>query len=99
MKETALYASSKMAVRTLAETLAKEFGPRGITVNSVIPGPTAPGMFADAPDHLKDMAAGASPFDRIGKPEDIARVVAFVASDKSGWVTGQNILVNGGATI
>ncbi len=46
-----------------------------------------------------NMAAGASPFDRIGKPEDIARVVAFVASDKSGWVTGQNILVNGGATI
>ena len=99
MKDTALYAASKIVVRTYAETLAKEFGPRGITVNSVIPGPTAPGMFANAPEELQKMAAGMSPFDRIGHPDDIAGVVAFLASDDARWVSGQNILANGAATM
>ncbi|MEM7729562.1 MAG: glucose 1-dehydrogenase [Pseudomonadota bacterium] len=99
MKDTSLYASSKMPVRAMGEVLAKELGPKGIRVNTVIPGPTAPGMFADAPEHLQDMAAGTSPFDRIGHPEDIAGVVSFLVSDNAKWVTGQNILVNGGATM
>lgn len=99
MKDTSLYASSKMPVRVLAEVLAKELGPRGITANTVIPGPTAPGMFADAPEHLKEMAAGTSPYDRIGHPDDIASVVGFLASDDARWVSGQMILANGAATM
>lgn len=99
MKDTSLYASSKTPVRVLAEVLAKELGPKGITANTVIPGPTAPGMFANAPEHLRDMAADTSPYGRIGHPDDIAGVVAFLASDDARWVSGQQILTNGAATI
>lgn len=99
MANTAVYAASKAVPKMYAEVLAKELGPKGITVNSVAPGPTAPGMFAHAPKEMQEGAAQSSPFGRIGHPDDIAGVVSFLASADAGWVTGQHILVNGGATI
>jgi 3-oxoacyl-[acyl-carrier protein] reductase len=94
----ALYASSKAAVRTITEVAAAEFGPRGITVNCILPGLVDTPMIKDLPGAYRTAAAASSPFGRIGKPEDIAAVVGFLASKEAAWVTGQSIIANGGAT-
>lgn len=99
LAQTSVYAASKVVPRIYTEVLAKELGARGITVNSIAPGPTAPGMFENAPDDLRRNAASQSPFNRIGTPDDLAGVVAFLVSSDAAWVTGQHILANGGATI
>ncbi len=99
LANTAVYAASKAVPKMYTEVLAKELGAKGITVNSVAPGPTAPGMFANAPKEMQEGAAHSSPFGRIGRPDDIAGIVSFLASEDAGWVTGQHILANGGATI
>ena len=99
LANTTIYAASKAVPKMYTEVLAKELGPKGITVNSVAPGPTAPGMFANAPREIQEGAAQSSPFGRIGHPEDIAGVVSFLAGEDAGWITGQHILANGGATI
>jgi 3-oxoacyl-[acyl-carrier protein] reductase len=94
--ERAVYGASKAAVDHLTKVAAKELGRRGITVNSLLPGPTVPGMFALAPVPVQQAAAARSPFGRLGTPRDIADVVTFLASEEAGWVTGQLILANGG---
>ena len=89
-----LYAATKAAVTSLVETLAKEVGERGITVNAVLPGPTTD----DPPENeTQTDEAQLSVFDRMGRPNDIASVVAFLARDDAGWVTGSRILASGGA--
>ncbi|GAB5480855.1 MAG: SDR family oxidoreductase [Parasphingorhabdus sp.] len=95
----AVYTASKAAVKTYTEVLAKEIGSRDITVNTVSPGPTVPGMFEWAPEELRSEAAASSPFNRLGTPDDISGVISFLASDDARWVSGQQILVNGGASI
>ncbi|MGF1524625.1 MAG: glucose 1-dehydrogenase [Leptolyngbyaceae cyanobacterium] len=95
----AVYAASKAAARMFTEVLAKEIGDRGITVNSVMPGPTIPGMFDNADEETRQHAASLSPFNRLGTPQDIADVVAFLVSAEARWITGQHILANGGATL
>lgn len=95
----AIYASSKAAIKLFTEVLAQEVGDRGITVNSIVPGPTTPGMFDNQPPEVREMAEKSSPFGRIGRAEDIADVVAFLASEESRWITGQHIVANGGAKI
>ncbi len=94
--ERAVYGASKAAVDHLTKVAAKELGRRGITVNSVLPGPTVPGMFALAPEPIQKAAAARSPMGRLGTPRDIADVVAFLASEEARWVTGQVILATGG---
>ena len=91
------YCTSKAAVNMLTKVLALELAPHGITVNAIVPGPTIPGMFSSAPVEFQQMAAASSPFARLGTPSDIAAVVSFLAGTDSAWVTGQSILVNGGA--
>jgi 3-oxoacyl-[acyl-carrier protein] reductase len=90
-----LYQAGKAAVEQFVKTLAKELGPRRITVNAVAPGPTDTEMLGPA---RREDAPGVTPLGRIGRPEEIADVVAFLVSDDAGWVTGQVIGANGGIT-
>ncbi|RKT86641.1 3-oxoacyl-[acyl-carrier protein] reductase [Saccharopolyspora antimicrobica] len=91
------YAASKAAVEQLTQVAAKELGPRGITVNAVSPGPTDTDLLrgavgADAIAATEHM----TPLGRLGRPTDIADVVAFLVGPDAHWVTGQNIRATGG---
>ncbi len=91
------YVATKAAVEQLTRVFAKEIGYRGINVNSVSPGPTNTELFMNGKsDEIVGRLAGFSTFNRIGEPEDIARVVAFLASDDAKWISAQNIGINGG---
>ncbi|KAK1757766.1 60S ribosomal L40 [Echria macrotheca] len=91
-----LYAMTKGAVDQLTRVLSKELAKKNITVNAVAPGPTATDLFFDGKsEQLVKMLEAQSPFNRLGKPEDIAEVILFVASEGSRWVSGQVIRANG----
>lgn len=91
-----LYSAAKRAVESFTESWARELGARGITVNTVIPGATTPGMAEGSPEHHA-FFANASPFKRLGKADEIASIVAFLASPEASWVSGTHILANGAA--
>lgn len=89
------YSATKAAVEQLTRVFAKEIG-RGINVNSVSPGPTNTELFTHGkPKEVIDRLAALSAFNRIGEPEDIAKVIVFMASDDAKWISAQNIGVNG----
>ncbi|MEV6342269.1 SDR family oxidoreductase [Actinoplanes sp. NPDC051851] len=92
-----LYCASKAALEQVTVVAAKEFGPRGITVNTVSPGATDTDMLrsVNSEEGLAQTATLTS-LGRLGRPEDIAAVVAFLAGPDSGWITGQNIRATGG---
>ncbi len=91
------YAATKGAVEQLTRVFAKEVGSRGITVNSISPGPTNTELFLEGKsEETIQRLAAMSALGRIGETEDIAKVVLFLASEEAAWVTGQNIGVNGG---
>jgi 3-oxoacyl-[acyl-carrier protein] reductase len=93
----AVYDSTKGAVEQFTHILAKEFGPRRITVNAVSPGATETETYrAGKSEQFLASLEAMSAFGRLGQPDEIAAVVAFLASDAAGWVTAQNIRVNGG---
>ena len=98
----AVYGASKLAPHYLMQVLAKELGPRGITVNSVIPGATrAAGVFTGSGDDdpsVRELTAR-TPLGRLGTPADTAAMVAFLAGDQAGFITGQHVTVDGGAAI
>ena len=91
-----LYSAAKKAVESFTESWARELGAREITVNTVVPGATSPGMMDAAPQYLEFMT-NASPFKRIGHASEIASIVAFLASPAASWVSGTHILANGAA--
>ena len=93
------YAMSKGAVEQLALHFAKALGPRGITVNSVAPGITRNGNpVFDIPEAVEAMAA-LSTFNRVGEPQDVADVIAFLVSDDARWVTGSFVDASGGTLL
>ncbi len=93
----ALYAATKAGVEAMTRILAKELGRRGITVNVVAPGPVATKLFLHAnPPEQVEQIKKMNPLGRLGEPEDIARVVAFLAGPDGGWVNGQVLRANGG---
>lgn len=94
-----LHAASKAGSKLIVEVLAIELGHRAITVNSVMPGATNTEFIKDAPQEERDRIAAGSPLGRLGEPDEIADVVAFLASDQARWLTGQHILANGGARV
>jgi 3-oxoacyl-[acyl-carrier protein] reductase len=92
-----VYAATKAAVEAMTHVLAKELGPRGITVNVVAPGPVETDLFMTGKSEAQLKAiTGMNPFGRLGQPEDIAGLVSFLAGPDSGWVSGQVIRANGG---
>ncbi len=92
-----VYAAAKAAVEAMTHVLAKELGARGVTVNAVAPGPVATELFlAGRSEELIRRLTDDIPLGRLGEPDDIARVVSFLAGPDSGWINGQVIKVNGG---
>lgn len=97
-----LYAPAKGAVEVLTRYLAKELGPRGITVNVIAPGPVETdfnnGGNRDIPERKKMMASRTA-LGRVGLPEDIGGVAAFLCSEDARWISGQRIEVSGGMNL
>jgi 3-oxoacyl-[acyl-carrier protein] reductase len=94
---SSLYSATKAAVEMLTKCWAKELGSRGITVNAVAPGTTDTDLLRSSmTPELATMLVQATPLGRLGRPEDIADVVAFIASEESRWITGEIIGATGG---
>jgi 2-hydroxycyclohexanecarboxyl-CoA dehydrogenase len=101
----AVYAGAKAAQVAFGKTLARELARRGVTVNSVCPGPTETplleGLLGAGEDSAKmvDALRRAVPMRRLGRPEDVAAAVAFLVSEQAGYITGQTLSVSGGLTM
>jgi len=92
-----VYAATKSAIETMTAILSKEMRGRNITVNAVAPGPTATDLFLHGKSpELIERLAKMSPLERLGAPEDIASVVAFLVGADGSWINGQMLRANGG---
>jgi 3-oxoacyl-[acyl-carrier protein] reductase len=90
------YSASKAGLIGLTKAMAREVASRGIAVNAVAPGFIPTALTNDLPNDLKDYILSATPMGRMGKPEEIAYAVAFLASDEASYITGQVLGVDGG---
>ena len=101
----AVYSGAKGGVVAFSKTLAREVARSGVTVNCVCPGPTETPMLAEIagagrdPEKVIDAMRRAVPMRRLGRPQDIAAAVAFLASEEAGFITGQTLSVSGGLTM
>jgi 3-oxoacyl-[acyl-carrier protein] reductase len=91
------YLGSKAALEQFTKALAVELGPRGVTVNTVSPGFTETQMLSGK--EVRELGLGLSPLGRLGRPEDVADVVAFLVSDQGRWITGGNLQAGGGVAM
>ena len=90
------YAASKGGMMAMTKNLAKNFGPSGITINALAPGPVWTPMIENVNPDLLRFLTGLVPMGRLGKPEDVAYAAAFLASDEASWITGHWLDVDGG---
>lgn len=90
------YAAAKAGLLGFTKSLAREIGSRGITVNAVAPGFIDTDMTRALPEEARAALVRSIPLERLGRPEDIAHAVAYLASDEAGYVTGETLHVNGG---
>jgi len=90
------YSAAKSGLFGLTMTMALETAKKGITVNSVAPGYIETDMFSDVPDEVQEKIVGTIPTGRLGKPDEVARVVEFLADPESSYITGSAFDVNGG---
>ena len=93
------YAAAKAGMHGFTMSVAREVARKGITVNTVSPGYIDSPMIQAVPDDVREKIKGEIPVGRFGRPEEIGRVVAFLASEESGFITGADIPVNGGQFI
>ena len=93
------YAASKAGVIGMTKSLAKELASRGVTVNAVAPGFMETDMTAAMPEDAKTATLAAIPMGRMGAAEDVAKTVAFLASEEAGYITGQVLAVDGGMSM
>jgi 3-oxoacyl-[acyl-carrier protein] reductase len=92
----AAYAASKAGLAAVTQTFAKDLAARDIRVNAVAPGPIATDALAAAPEETQAALKARSLFNRIGEAGEVANVIAFLASDDSSWITGRQVIVDGG---
>jgi 3-oxoacyl-[acyl-carrier protein] reductase len=90
------FAMTKGALEVMTRTLAQELGARGITVNAVAPGATRTDVNAEAFTGLEELITGLTALGRLGQAEDVADVIAWLASDQARWITGQTLDASGG---
>lgn len=95
---TSIYSASKAAVAALSHALAKELGPRGITVNTIAPGVIETDMTARTLVERGANIVAMTPLGRVGQPEDVAAVALFLASPDAGWITGKTLIADGGVS-
>ena len=97
METYGVYAATKAAIETMTAILSKEMRGRNITVNALAPGPTSTDLFLDGKSpELVERLAKMNPLERLGTPEDIAAVVAFLVGPDGSWINGQVLRANGG---
>lgn len=90
------YAAAKAGIHGFTKSLAQEVAKKGITVNTISPGYIATQMVMTVSQEMRDKIIAQIPVGRLGKPEEIARAVAFLAAEESGFITGSNLTINGG---
>lgn len=90
------YSASKAGMHGLTKTLAQEVARKGITVNTISPGYVETKMVMKVAEPIREKIINQIPVGRLGKPEEIARAVGFLAAEASGFITGSNLLINGG---
>jgi 2-hydroxycyclohexanecarboxyl-CoA dehydrogenase len=96
----AVYSAAKGGVIAFTKSLAREMARHQVRINCVCPGPTDTALFASfAGPKLREALTRAIPFRRLGQPDDVANVVAFLASDEASFVTGQTVSVSRGLTM
>ena len=92
------YSATKAAVRSYARTWTHELAGKGIRVNTVSPGPTDTPMFNGVSDEVRESFTSRIPLERLGRPEEVAAAVLFLASEESSYVAGAELIVDGGMT-
>jgi len=90
------YAATKSALWGITCNVASEYGAKGVTCNSILPGIIATPTVLSMPQHIKDMAQQSNSLKRFGQPEEVAHLVEFLCSDKAGFITGAEIDIDGG---
>ena len=90
------YSASKAGIIGLTKTVARELAPRGVTCNAIAPGFIETEMTRDLPEQVKTTVFSAIPLRRMGKPEEVAGLVAFLASEQAAYITGEVIRIDGG---